>query len=206
MKGGRKTALLLALLLAAQLLLALPAAGAEISEPAAMTAAAASAGSGTRMLVMPSSLTEIDEEAFAGTAAEHVLLSDRVEILADRAFDGMQGLVSVYLPASLRSAGRAVFGETGRTMLLGGAETFAETWAGEARYSFSRARVRRTELRTRNESERLLLRRGDSLKEPEEDEEKASPAPRIRAAGIREVRPLRRGDRAEMNHLVGLFP
>ncbi len=211
MKSGRKgAALILALLLAAQVMIALPTAfsEAESNGPTAFSAAGARRENTaeSRMLIMPASLKEVGEDAFAGTAAEHVLLSDVTEILADRAFEGMNTLTSIYLPDSLRMIGQDVFGGRTEPVFLGNSGSFAETWAKAFGMDYSRARVRRTAMESRKAGELILSPRAEKAPGMETESDTISPAPRMRAEGIRESRPARRGDRAEMNHLVGLFP
>ena len=210
MKSGSKAAaLLLVLLLAAQALTALPEAGAESIGPAGFSAAEAGreTGADRRMLIMPASLTEVGEDAFAGTAAEHILLSDTTETLGDRAFEGMGALVSVYLPDSLTAIGRSVFGGAADALVLGNHGSFAQAWAKASGMDYSGARVRRTTLETRRAGDWMTAPTAESAPGAEnESDDTVSPTPRMRAEGIRAYLPMGRGDRAEMNHLVGLFP
>ena len=211
MKSGRRgAALILALLLAAQVMIALPTAfsEAETNVLASFSAAGANRENMTdcRMLIMPASLKEVGEDAFAGTAAEHILLSDVTETLADRAFEGMNALTSVYLPDSLLMIGRGVFDGGAEAIYLGNSGSPAETWAKASGMDYSGARVRRTAMGGRKAGELILSPRAEMTPGEGTESDTISPTPRMRAEGIRESRPTRRGDRAEMNHLVGLFP
>ncbi len=203
-------ALILAMLMAAQVMIALPTAFSEAEVSGAVTISAAGARRentvDSRMLIMPASLKEVGEDAFAGTAAEHILLSDVTETLADRAFESMRALTSVYLPDSLRMIGQGVFDGRAEAYFLGNSGSFAETWAKASGMDYSGARVRRIALESRRSGELILSPRTETMPGAENESETISPTPRMRAEGIRESRPTRRGDRAEMNHLVGLFP
>ena len=58
---------------------------------------------------LPDSLLMIDEEAFAGTAAQTVILPDGLSRLGARSFADIRTLTTVFIPASTETIGRDAF-------------------------------------------------------------------------------------------------
>ena len=165
-----------------------------------------SADAGRKMLILPNALIEVEEEAFFGVAAEHVFLPDQLTEIQDRAFDGLLSLASVYIPDSVRSIGQDAFGRLVEALVLGTAGSYADDWAAEHHFSFAGTRIRHIALRAGREAERLPRPQGKDAGLLEERDETVRPVRREAASGTLEIRTARRGERAEMNHLVGLFP
>ena len=55
-------------------------------------------------LVLPAALSEVDEEAFAGTSAQKLVIPDTVTSVASRAFADCTGLLLVELPSDCNNA------------------------------------------------------------------------------------------------------
>ena len=90
---------------------------------------AKSESSAPATFVLPSSLVSIDEEAFAGTAAESVELPDSLTTVGERAFADMPRLRTMSVPASVTFIGEQAFaGVTGLT-ILAPEGSYAERWA-----------------------------------------------------------------------------
>lgn len=60
-------------------------------------------------LTLPSSLTEIEEEAFSGGAFQCVIIPNGVTKIGDRAFKDCPNLIYVYVPNSVTSIGEGAF-------------------------------------------------------------------------------------------------
>ena len=78
---------------------------------------------------LPSSLSVISEEAFAGTALESVFLPDSVVIIGERSFDNMPVLTSVYIPEETRYIEDNAFGSSGQVTIFSAPGSYAGKWA-----------------------------------------------------------------------------
>ena len=161
---------------------------------------------GGNMLALPGALTEVEEEAFYGVAAEHILVSGNVTEIQDRAFDGVADLTSVYLPEEIQRIGNNAFGRNTGVLFLGEEGSFAESWAREHRFVFSRTKVRKSFWK---QAVYLYRTSQDESGEAEFACNQTGTAQfslKAEASGAVEIRAMGRGERAEMNHLIGLFP
>ena len=84
--------------------------------------------------VTPSSLKTIEEEAFSGTKARFVWLSDSVETIGSSAFAGCSSLKYVYVPNDCGSIGTGAFPVN--TVIIGYYGTVAEDFANQPGYTF----------------------------------------------------------------------
>ena len=76
-------------------------------------------GSNAESLVLPSFLTELGEEAFAGDAdIEDLVLPDSLQAIGDRAFYGCTGLSQVYIPENVQSIGQEAFQNCTEDLLI----------------------------------------------------------------------------------------
>ena len=85
----------------------------------------------------PSSLRNIEEEAFEGTAAETILLPESIEQIHRRAFSDMSCLKILNLPARLSFISRDAFAGSKNIQFIGAENTYANRWAMIHRYSFA---------------------------------------------------------------------
>ncbi len=86
---------------------------------------------------LPASLREIGASAFEGTAVVRVTLPDSVTYLGDRAFADADRLHWIYIPDSVRSIGRDVFGANHSVIIAGTGDGATRKWAGETGYLFT---------------------------------------------------------------------
>lgn len=86
--------------------------------------------------VLPASLEIIDDEAFAGTAADSVVLQEKVEYIGDYAFFEMEKLRTIYIPESVRYIGDHAFDGTSDLTIYGVSGSYAEDWAAEHQKPF----------------------------------------------------------------------
>ena len=81
-------------------------------------------------MVLPSSLTMIEAEAFMRTAASVVCIQDNVTTIGERAFYESSSLRQVYIPASVTFIGEDAFaGCSSALVIIGEPGSYAETWA-----------------------------------------------------------------------------
>ena len=81
------------------------------------------------VLVLPASLTEIEDEAFCGdTSLEEVVLPEGLRRIGARAFAG-SSLSRINLPDSLEEIGEDAFGEPGRVLITADPGSYAYDWA-----------------------------------------------------------------------------
>lgn len=85
---------------------------------------------------LPASLTVIEDEAFAGTAIETVVLPDTLEVIGDFAFADIPTLSSVEIPQSVHAIGDNAFAGSDSVFFLGAADSYAQTWANEHAIKF----------------------------------------------------------------------
>ena len=87
-------------------------------------------------LVLPSSLTTIREEAFAGGAFRFAKLSERVTTIGKNAFANCGNLRYVYIPASAASIDPYAFSGIKKLTVIGHAGTAAEEYALDHGFTF----------------------------------------------------------------------
>ena len=80
-------------------------------------------------LTLPAALTQIEEEAFAGTAAEYVVLPDACESIGARAFADSDSLQAIYIPANVTEIADDAFAGSERVTIYGVAGSEAERFA-----------------------------------------------------------------------------
>ena len=78
---------------------------------------------------LPSSLSVISEEAFAGTALESVLLPDSVIIIEEHSFDNTPALTSIYIPEETLYIADEAFGSNSQVMIFSAPGSYAGDWA-----------------------------------------------------------------------------
>lgn len=83
---------------------------------------------------IPASLTWIEEEAFAGTAFQLVVLDEKLTYIGEKAFGGAQDLQSVYISENTAYIGAEAF--PADTMIHGREGSYAQQWAEENGYRF----------------------------------------------------------------------
>ena len=77
-------------------------------------------------LVLPAALSEVDEEAFAGTSAQKLVIPDTVTSVASRAFADCTGLLLVELPSDCSGIAHDAFQGSGPIMTYALPESSAE--------------------------------------------------------------------------------
>ncbi len=78
---------------------------------------------------LPSSLTDIDESGFEGTAAEIVVLPESARSIGERAFARMSALSDVYIPAGVELIADDAFAESAPFTVHGVSGSKAHDWA-----------------------------------------------------------------------------
>lgn len=122
----------LLLLLLAALILSDAAFAAFRSVPAGRQANRAAACSSDAAL--PASLTEIAEEAFAGTGLTDIRLPVGLHVIGSRAFADVRGLKAIAVPASVQKIGADAFGTDHQVAILAPTGSYAHAWAGRNGY------------------------------------------------------------------------
>ena len=88
-------------------------------------------------LILPESLTVVEEEAFMNTSASVVSIPDKVTSIGERAFYGSSLLRQVYIPSSVTTIGDESFSNCAESLIVyGEAGSYAESWADENEYMF----------------------------------------------------------------------
>ncbi len=87
-------------------------------------------------LILPDSLTEIGEEAFAGGAFTCARLSEQTVVIGKNAFADCPNLVSVYIPAETAVIDPLAFGEREDLTIYGKADSTAQTFANAHHMTF----------------------------------------------------------------------
>lgn len=84
----------------------------------------------------PNSLLEIEEEAFAGTAARTIVFQNGLLKIGNYAFADARNLVNVFIPSSTEDIGELVFPRNKSLTIFGVKGSYAETWANENQLPF----------------------------------------------------------------------
>ncbi len=88
-------------------------------------------------MVLPSSLTEIQSEAFMNIAASVISIPGNVTTIGERAFYGSSSLRQVFIPASVTSIGEDAFAECSSDLVVFGVTgSYAESWAADNGFVF----------------------------------------------------------------------
>ena len=85
---------------------------------------------------LPTELVTIEEEAFANTPVETVILPDGFQSLEDSAFDGASHLSDIYIPPSTEYIADTAFPENADLTIHGVEGSYAEDWAEEHHIPF----------------------------------------------------------------------
>ena len=89
------------------------------------------------VLTLPSGLVEIDEEAFAGSAAVVVVIPQGCEEIGARAFADCANLTDIYIPASVLTISRTAFNGCPADLVIHGASgSVAQSFANARGYTF----------------------------------------------------------------------
>ena len=80
-------------------------------------------------LILPASLIEIDEEAFAGGAFAYPVLPVGAEIIREGAFTGCPNLVCIYIPETTETIIGQIFDSNRSITIFGRAGSYAQTYA-----------------------------------------------------------------------------
>lgn len=85
---------------------------------------------GEKSFVFPASLLVVEDEAFAGTAAETIVFPNGFLILGREAFSEASNLRDVYLPPSTVYIGKTAFPTDHKDLLIHGVEgSYVQKWA-----------------------------------------------------------------------------
>ena len=155
---------------------------------------------------LPASLRVVEEEAFLGTAAERLIFDDQVAEIRDAAFGETERLESVLMPSSVQRADESAFGNRKNLTILGEAGSIAEEWAREHHIPFMRIDVwlaraigqQDNDQRTEKQRTRGWISESQNL-DALTSVHSWNRSPIEYISGKRE-------ERAELNHLNGLFP
>lgn len=90
-------------------------------------------------LILPSALTVIDAEAFAGGAFKYVMLPEGVTAIGQHAFTDCPNLMYIYIPASIESIDAHAFDGADRLTIIGVPGSEAETYARLHGFAFTAA-------------------------------------------------------------------
>ena len=94
------------------------------------------AGFNADSFTFPSSLIEIEDEAFDGTAAKALIFQNKLKYIGDKAFYNNRRLADVYIPASVESIGAHVFLVSKSLKIHADIGSRAHAWANEHRVTF----------------------------------------------------------------------
>ena len=86
--------------------------------------------------ILPAALNEIDEEAFAGIAAQVVKLDEGVASIGSKAFADCQNLRQIYIPVSAKTIAEDAFDNVTGLIIFGAEGSDAQTFAQTHRYAF----------------------------------------------------------------------
>lgn len=81
------------------------------------------------LLRLPSSLTEIEDEAFAGSSVEQVICPNGMTTIGQRAFANCMQLTHVVMPASITSISSNAFEGCSDLIIVGPYGSYAQTFA-----------------------------------------------------------------------------
>ena len=90
----------------------------------------------TGVFVMPASLRIIKENAFEGTNAAVVLLSENVETIESRAFANASSLSYIYFPSATRYISDDAFEGVSDLTIMGPQNSFIQEWTRARAYTF----------------------------------------------------------------------
>ena len=82
-------------------------------------------------VVLPASLTTIENEAFEGTAITNVVLPENVESIGNYAFAYIRNLRSISIPNKTKYIGRNAFRGSENVTITGAPKGYARAWAHE---------------------------------------------------------------------------
>ena len=88
-------------------------------------------------LILPSDVTTIGDEAFAGGAFVYPLLSENTVSIGQRAFADCPSLAFIYIPEATESIDSTAFGDKTALMIYGKAGSTAEVYAEEHNFLFT---------------------------------------------------------------------
>ena len=86
--------------------------------------------------VLPSSLTMVEDEAFAGTAVKTVVFPDGLLSIGERAFEGVNSLADVYIPPSTKHIADSAFPVNDELAIHGVRGSYAQRWAKKHKVHF----------------------------------------------------------------------
>lgn len=162
---------------------------------------------GTASFVLPANLEVIEEEAFAGTAAETVVLPETAVEVQDQAFAEMPFLTAVTIPAGVQTLGDDLFAGNANVTVIGVAGSTAQRWAAAHGYAFAEPAARLPGIGVALQLARfakrlvtLFLLAAFGLLLAAEGRKK----PACRRIGA--IRAMRRRERAEIHIQDGYFP
>ena len=151
--------------------------------------------------IFPSSLQEIEEDAFSGTAPEVVIFPDGFLHIEENAFSGAWNLTDVYIPESTEYIADSAFSGTQDLTIHGIDGSYAKEWAEEHQVPF-----------VADNSWVALIRSGSSLNEqgiPTNHHAAAVNPEKMVAVHERsedEIESRRPQDRPELNPIDYRFP
>lgn len=87
-------------------------------------------------LVLPASLTAIDEEAFRGGAFIYVKLSEKTTSIGCNAFADCRNLACIYIPATTTSIDDRAFGDIKKLVVYGKSGSYAHFFAQNHGFTF----------------------------------------------------------------------
>lgn len=92
---------------------------------------------GESRFMFPSSLVEIEEEAFADTAVKTAYFRKGLRSIGDKAFSGAALLTDVYIPTSTEHIGAQAIPQNMRLRVHGERHSYASKWAQSHHVSFA---------------------------------------------------------------------
>ena len=153
---------------------------------------------------LPAYLEFIAEEAFAGTAAEAVVLPETVTEIGDRAFAEMPRLVAINIPDSVFEIGHDAFDVPRRIMVFGSANGPAGRYAAERGMPFVPTDAAAPEPPRQMIAERQLQETPTAIDLIIEESDDATVE--VKHQRYKPIIIARCIDRPELNHQTRLFP
>ena len=151
--------------------------------------------------LLPASLVEIEDEAFANTAVKTVVFQDGLLHIGDFAFENAQFLTDIYIPSSVRKIGHSAFPHRRNIVLHAPEKSYAQAWAKEHRVSY-RANVSWSSRNDGRKTLRILKNASGLYRHLTDPKDIHIPARRIEVP----VRSMRPQDRPELNPIDFRFP
>ena len=90
----------------------------------------------TSLLVLPDAIKIVEDEAFMDSGGKHIVLSDGIEEVGDRAFAGCSNLQTIIFPDSVTQIGQGILNHSDHVVIICGSGSLAQAYADEHRLQY----------------------------------------------------------------------